>query len=249
MKSFSHYRHATSIIEIENKKILIDPVFASKGSYPAIIHTKNPKKNPLVNLPVDYSKLLDVDGVIITHNHNDHFDELAKKVLPKNLPILCQKEDFLTFKSLGYLNLTSIDSAKNWLGLKCKGFLGYHGGHLLKSKLGVSSSFLITSSNSKVFITGDTLLTRKQKKLIKEISPDTIVAYGGGARMKLLGKLTMNNKDIIRLSKICKSSRIIVTHMEAINHCFDSRSKLINHPLLNNVIIPSDGETLTFSAL
>lgn len=246
MKSFTHYRHATSIMEIDTKRILIDPVFANKGSYPPIIHTKNPKKNPLSDLPVEYLNLLNVDGVIITHNHNDHFDELAKQVLPKDLPILCQKEDHHIFKDLGYVNLSSIDTAKTWLGLKCERFIGYHGGHILKSKLGISSSFLITSPNSKVFITGDTLLTRKQKKLIKMIAPDTIVAYGGGARMKFLGKLTMSNKDIIKLSKLCKNSRIIVTHMEAINHCFDTKSELNRKALQNNVIVPLDGETLAF---
>lgn len=247
MTKLTHYRHATSIIEIDGKKILIDPVFEESQAYPPIIYTKNPKKNPLIDLPVEYNELLKVDGVIITHDHNDHFDELAKKVIPKDMPILCQDEDRNKFQELGFTNLTPIVKSAIWLDLNCERFIGYHGGHLLRKKLGVSSSYSIESRNATTYITGDTLLTGKVKKILNNINPQYIIANGGGAKMKFAGQLTMKNKDIVKLSKLCPSSKIIAVHMDSINHCFDTRDKLVTQTKgISNVIIPKDGETIVF---
>jgi len=62
MISMTHYRHGTSIIELEGKRIPLDPVFAAKGSYPPIPYSGNNERNHLVDLVVDYGDLLDVDG-------------------------------------------------------------------------------------------------------------------------------------------------------------------------------------------
>lgn len=45
------------------------------------------KKNPLYDLPISISEMIEVDAVIITHLHIDYFDEEAKQQLPKNVPI------------------------------------------------------------------------------------------------------------------------------------------------------------------
>lgn len=246
MLKITHIRHATSIIELDGKKILIDPVLAEKESYPAIINTNNPRRNPLVNLPIVLEKILNVDGVIITHNHNDHFDELAKKILPKELPILCQKEDYKKFLDLGFKTLTLIDKTQNWLGFECERFIGYHGGHLLKNRLGTSSSIFLKGIHTDIYISGDTLLTLKVRNILRDKKPKNILANGGGARMKILGQLTMDNKDIMYLSKRYPKSNIIAVHMDSINHCFDTRSSLkLNMENKNmDIIIPDDGEII-----
>ncbi len=241
----THYRHATSIIELDNKKILIDPLFAKAGTYPAIIYSNNNRKNPLVNLPIDYTNLFNVDGVIITHNHNDHFDELAKKVLPKDLPILCQNEDLELFKGLGFSQLTAISNKTQWLGFNCSRFIGTHGGGFLKSKLGITSSYLLESKEGRLYLTGDTLLTTNVKKIVRYSKPNWVLANGGAAKMKILGQITMGNKHIIKLCQILPDSKIIAVHMDSINHCGDTQDKLkslVNG--VNNIVIPYDGEII-----
>lgn len=246
MLEIKHIRHATTIIEIDGKKILVDPVLANKESYPAIVNTKNPKRNPLVDLPINKEIIMAVDGVVITHNHNDHFDEIAKKELPKDTPILCQKEDYNNFLSLGFTNLTSIDKETSWLGLECQRFIGYHGGHIYRKKLGTSSSIYLNGKTSDVYITGDTLLTFKVINILRYIRPQNILANGGGARMKILGKLTMNSSDILKMAKKNPSSNIIVVHMDSINHCFDTRNVLRKKIKDKNIklVIPDDGEEI-----
>ncbi|MBN2616860.1 MAG: MBL fold metallo-hydrolase [Spirochaetales bacterium] len=244
MKKFIHYRHATSLILINDKKILIDPVLANKETYPPIIYTKNKRKNPLVNLPTTIDKILNVDGIIITHNHNDHFDILAKKIINKSIPILCQKEDYNSFTESGFKNLTFIDRETTWMGVNIKRFIGTHGGHIYNKKLGVSSSYLLTVKDSTVYLTGDTLLTLSVRKILRKIKPNFIIANGGGARMNLLGKITMNNRDLMELAKINNNSTVIAVHMDSINHCEDTREKLNNINNIPNLLVPKDGEEI-----
>jgi len=237
---FNHYRHATSILTIDDKRILIDPVFAAKGAYPPIEMTKNPKRNPLIDLPLDYNELMKVDGVLITHNHNDHFDKLAKEKIPGTMPILCQESDIPAYDKLGFTNLTPINGKTNWLGLKWQSFRGTHGGGILYKFLGITSSYLVNNENQKIYITGDTLLTYRVRKLLQKTQPDVIIAFGGGARLKIGGKITMNHKDLLRMSRLLPDSRILAIHMNSINHCFDTKEELkeLTGPQHKNIIIP-----------
>jgi L-ascorbate metabolism protein UlaG (beta-lactamase superfamily) len=243
--TFTHYRHATSLIEWEGKKILIDPLFAPKGTYPPIQNTKNQLNNPLIDLTVDYQDLLDADGVIITHNHNDHFDELAKEVMPKNKPLLCQIEDEPTFRALGFTQVTAPKGWSNWLGFACQSHPGYHGGHFYRKRLGPSSAFFLQGKTTSLYITGDTLLTAKVKKKLRSLKPEKIIAFGGNARMNKLGKLTMNHRDILKLARLMKKATVVAVHMDSLNHCRDNKKDLKSQtPRGAKIYVPEEGEKI-----
>lgn len=246
MITISHYRHATSIILFENKKILIDPLFAGKGTYPPIQMTGNRLNNPLTDLPVNYHNLSEVDGVIITHDHNDHFDVLAKKNLPKHMPILCQIEDYKSYTQIGFTNVTPVSENVTWLGFDCRRITGTHGGGILKKALGISSAYFLQTENHSLYISGDTLYTSEIEKILREIKPEILILFGGGAKMKIAGRITMNHNEILSICKLLPESKIIAVHMDALNHCFDTREKLrrIIPESISNLFIPEDGETL-----
>ena len=79
---FHHIRSATTIIEYGSVKFLVDPWFDS----PEIEYNEPPQPigveafsnhTPISKLPVAPEELLNVDAVIVTHLHYDHFDEEA----------------------------------------------------------------------------------------------------------------------------------------------------------------------------
>jgi L-ascorbate metabolism protein UlaG (beta-lactamase superfamily) len=99
-------RNATLIIEYAGKKFLIDPFLAEKGAYPGFEGTANSHlRNPLVDLTVPLDEILNVDAVIVTHLHPDHWDEAAKALVPKDIPIFAQNEqDAAAIQAVGFGN-------------------------------------------------------------------------------------------------------------------------------------------------
>lgn len=90
-------RNATIIVEYANKRFLIDPMLAEKGTYPPFPGSvKQDQNNPVVSLPIPVDDIIrGVDAVILTHLHLDHFDEAAQRLLPKDY---CQKILKCSFK-------------------------------------------------------------------------------------------------------------------------------------------------------
>lgn len=52
-------------------------------------------RNPTVELPCDLTTLLNVDALIVTHLHEDHWDETASRVVPKDKQIYVQMSKML----------------------------------------------------------------------------------------------------------------------------------------------------------
>ena len=49
-------------------------------------------RQPRVELPIAIDEIVNVDAVILTHFHPDHFDEFAAKEIDKNIPFFVQHE-------------------------------------------------------------------------------------------------------------------------------------------------------------
>lgn len=87
-------RNATIKVTYADTTFLIDPMFAAKGFYDGFPDThRSYLRNPLVELPLKPETILqDVDAVIVTHTHLDHWDDAAQKLIPKRMPIFVQNQ-------------------------------------------------------------------------------------------------------------------------------------------------------------
>lgn len=63
------YGHSTILLEIDNKKLLIDPMLG-KASAPVPFFSKRFKTEPSINLDM----LPEIDAILISHDHYDHMD-------------------------------------------------------------------------------------------------------------------------------------------------------------------------------
>ena len=86
-------RNATQVIEYGGVRFLIDPMLSERGSFPGFPGTINDDlANPVIGMPLPLDQIIDVDTVVLTHLHEDHWDAAAAAALPKTMPILVQDE-------------------------------------------------------------------------------------------------------------------------------------------------------------
>jgi L-ascorbate metabolism protein UlaG (beta-lactamase superfamily) len=77
-------RNATIILEIDGRRLLVDPMFDDVGARPPVENTANSRRNPLVPLPSPPEELVrGLSAVLVTHLHRDHFDDGAAHHLPR----------------------------------------------------------------------------------------------------------------------------------------------------------------------
>lgn len=248
---FTLIRHATMLLEINNKKLLIDPIFSDKGTMPAIEKVPNQNKNPLVDMPVPIESLINCDAVLITHLHHDHFDEKAANLLPKETKIFCQSEDEIKIKNYGFKNVSPINKSIQWENMKITRTKGEHGHGIIKKRMAPVSGYVIESNNEpSIYITGDTVWCAPVEKILEGYKPDIIISFCGEARFSKGKAITMDANDILMLCKKLPTAKVIAVHMEAWNHCRLKRSELLDFAVQNNIenqlYIPKDGEILTF---
>ena len=105
-------RHATLLVDYAGVRLLVDPMLSDAGAMAPIQNSPQPRKNPLVPLPRPAKKILeDVQAVLVTHTHRDHWDDAAAQLLPKDLQIFCQPEDLEKMQTAGFQHATAVSDS------------------------------------------------------------------------------------------------------------------------------------------
>ncbi|MBG9587267.1 hypothetical protein ABE26_09290 [Cytobacillus firmus] len=240
-------RHATLKIQVNGIKFLVDPMLSKKGMISPVPNTANDFGNPLVDLKMKIEDILkEVNAIILTHMHRDHFDQEAIKLIPKHIPIFSQIEDFNRLYELGFRNIVSVENNYIWKDIQLIRTNGKHGTGEIEKKMGPVSGFIIEASNfPKLYLAGDTIWCDDVIRSINKYQPDVIVVNGGAAQFIDSEPITMDKYDIHQVSKLAPYSKIYVVHMEAWNHCLLKRESLLDYISMNNltnVEVPNDGE-------
>lgn len=82
--TLTQIRNATLRLDYAGVRFLIDPMLSDRHSWSGFEGTVNSaERNPLVHLPLPIADIIDVDAVIVTHLHPDHWDEAAQSALSK----------------------------------------------------------------------------------------------------------------------------------------------------------------------
>ncbi|REH52416.1 L-ascorbate metabolism protein UlaG (beta-lactamase superfamily) [Tenacibaculum gallaicum] len=253
-----YIRQATVLLEVNSKKILIDPVLSDKGTQDPIPFS-NDKRIPMNDLPILKEKIIEQsDAVLITHYHPDHFDADAEKLLPKDILIFCQPFDVEKLKSKGFTNLQSIEQVVNWSGISIKRYEAHHHeGATGAMPFGESSSFSLTFKEKTIFITGDAVLDGLLKNALKIEKPTHVVANTGECTFSKPnpvlepGKhMTLTKEELLSIAVENTKAILIAIHMDAINHCGLTKEELRlflkeqEKSIQDKMLIPNEGEVL-----
>jgi len=244
-------RHATFWLEYAGMTFLIDPMFSDKAVNPPIPNTGDERRNPLTPLPGDLDTWLTPNAVLVTHLHPDHWDEAAMQALPKSTVVLCQEGDRDAIRSVGFTDVTEVQSSVTFLGVTLHRTSGQHGTGEIGQKMGRVSGFVLQAKEEPtLYIAGDTIWCEDVKMALDTYKPDMTIVNAGGARFVVGDAITMDEENIIELIEYAPYTRIAAVHMDTINHCRVTRemlrNKLAAYNLLNKIDIPEDGEWRLF---
>jgi L-ascorbate metabolism protein UlaG (beta-lactamase superfamily) len=246
-------RNATLLVHYAGRKFLIDPFLAEKGTYPAFPNSlRQDQKNPLVDLPLTIEELVNVDAVIVTHLHLDHWDDTAKEVLPKGIKIYVQnEEDAQEVANAGFYNIEVLQENTVYEDIKLTKTKGEHGrGEILKFAGLVCGVVFNHPKEKTLYVAGDTVWYEAVQEVLNTHKPEVIVVNGGDNQFLQGGSLVMGKEDIYEVYKAAPNSNIISVHMEAVNHWTLSREELKTFieekEISSNVLVPVDGEEYTF---
>jgi L-ascorbate metabolism protein UlaG (beta-lactamase superfamily) len=229
-------RNATLIVELDGRRLLVDPMLDETGARPPIENTRNQVRNPTAPLPLPAEEVVrGVDAVLVTHRHRDHLDARAEELLPRDLPVFCQPEDEEALRELG-LDARPVADELEWDGVRIARTPARHGTGRIAELLAPVSGFVLDD----LYLTGDTVWYEAVAETIERYRPRVAVANAAGAEFLEGGLIVMGLDDLRELAAHVPT--VVAVHLEALNHCFLTRDEIRRE--LPDVLVPEDGETL-----
>jgi L-ascorbate metabolism protein UlaG (beta-lactamase superfamily) len=251
---FRLIRHATLAIEYNAHSLLVDPMLDDAEARGPIQSSPNQRKNPLVALPIPAAEVVeDVETVLVTHTHSDHWDGTAAELIRKNLSLFAQPEDEDRFRQQGFSNVQVILKPTVWNGIEIARTGGQHGkGEIGKAMAPVSGFVLRAKGEPTLYIAGDTIWCDEVAAALTQFKPEVIVVNTGAAQFLGGDAITMTAEDVIETCRAAPKAQVVAVHMEAINHCLLTRADLAFQleaaRVIDQVAIPQDGEWVAGSS-
>jgi L-ascorbate metabolism protein UlaG (beta-lactamase superfamily) len=212
-------RNATLRIRFAGRDLIVDPMLDPAGARPPVEDTADPRRNPLVELPEPAEIVVNgLDAAIVTHLHRDHLDATAIELLPSELPVFAQPEDAETLRGHGFTDVRPVDDALDWDGVRITRTAARHGTGRIGELMAPVSGFVLASEGEPVlYAAGDTIWCDEVAAVLDAHRPAVVVVNGG----------------------------IVAVHLEAINHCPQTRAdlhqRLRDEGLTDRVTVPEDG--------
>lgn len=240
-------RNATLKLEFGGRTFLIDPDFGPRHSRRSFTGRS---QNPMVDLPEPIEDILaGVDTVIVSHLHADHFDEVAKQSIPKNLPIICQPGDEATIAQAGFSSISTIDCFLRLGPIVLKRHPAQHGtGPVVETMGPVMGLSFEAPGEPTIYWCGDSVLYPPLRDAVNATGPDIIVTHSCGAMWDNT-LIVMDDEQTLDLAEAFPRATVIATHMEALDHATVTRAALRKAAKergvdMQHLRIPADGETI-----
>ena len=257
-----HLRNATIIIETGAHRLLVDPMLSDKGELPPFSFIRyKAQRNPLVELPANTDKqLAGITHCLITHSqtfgikalqHTDHLDSRGETFLIENdIPVFSRSADTKYLEKLGL----RVTAGVNYWGEqpleegRIVAVPAQHGHGWNHHLMANGAGFILEFPNEpSVYIAGDTVYTKDVERALTEFKPDIAIAPAGAARLDIGPPILMSLDEIVSFTRKVPG-KVILNHLEALNHCPTTRAQLretlSQHGVLEKAIIPEDGETI-----
>jgi len=244
-------RNAALVLDYGGVRFLIDPDLAPRHARESFTGRS---RNPMVDLPIPAAGAgKDVDVVLVSHLHEDHFDRT--ETLDHALPLLCQPGDDDAIRAEGFTQVEVVSDATVVSGVAIRRTGGRHGlGEVGEWMEAVSGFVFEAEAEPTLYWAGDTVLCDEVRAVLAREQPDVVVTHSCGASWP-----DSNDEPVLIVMDAAQTIEccglvdvVVATHMEALDHATVSRAELRLAATGSGVgegrlRIPLDGETLEFT--
>ena len=223
----------TMLIDFNGMKIITDPMLG-EGDHAFEMADPNEMFDMNQGPRVKYHKrvtdlpkldLTQLDLILLSHAHEDHFDQKAQAELKKQLPIILPVSDSKKIKEKGFTNLKPAKSGEMFSYRVGKGVIEIIAipadhtenkslEHILGEGLGYVIRFKQDDKQTAMYWTGDSMPTNRVVDFVKEQGPINILVPNMGrvGTTGPLGQISMGASDVVKLAAKLSVDKVFPIH-------------------------------------
>lgn len=242
------FGHSSYFIQIDRKKILVDPVLCGYAS-PFSFSTKAFKGANVYTA----EDMPEIDYLFITHDHWDHFDyETVVKLKPKIKKVICGLGTGEHLEHWGYNKNMIIEKDWNEQAMLDEGFTvqitpGRHfSGRGFKRNQALWVAYVLQTPTMKIFLGGDSGYDIHFKEIGKTHGPFDLAILENGQYDKSWKYIHLMPEEVLKAAKELNAKRLLPVHSSKFaiaNHAWDAPlstitelNKTVNFPLITPLI-------------
>ncbi len=220
-------------ISFNGMSILTDPTFG-EGEKAFLMGDPNEKFNLLKGPNIKHHKRLtpfpgvdvtDLDLVLISHAHEDHFDQTAQSKLLKNQNFITPVADVSKVKALGFSQVKGLAWGASQIisegdsQVKITAINAYHSTNkLMQPILGEGNGYWLEFTQGDwrltLYWTGDSFATEQVYQSLKPLGQlDILIPHLGRVGTSgPLGQISMGADEVVALAKMLKPKKVLPIH-------------------------------------
>jgi L-ascorbate metabolism protein UlaG (beta-lactamase superfamily) len=222
--------NATTLLRLGSLTLLTDPNFLHRGQRAYLGYGLWTKR--ITEPAMRPDQLPRLDGVVLSHLHGDHFDRIARRQLPADIPVLTTPHAARRLDRWGFTAATGMHSwhSRELVNGDARARLtavpGEHGSgpmrFLLPPVMGTVIEFSSALSRPlRIYITGDTLYRPRLAQVAERCGPiDAMIIHLGGTRIAGL-LVTMDGRQGAQLMRLLEPRLTVPVHYDDYT-CFRS---------------------------
>ncbi|WP_438003262.1 MBL fold metallo-hydrolase [Sorangium sp. So ce321] len=251
----------TAILERDGLRLLTDPVLGPRG--PAVFVLPRHPSTGVENAPIarytdpPAEPLGRLDLILLSHNHADHFDAVARETLPKDVTFILPPDAVEAARAAGFTRLTPLDWDAETVIPTRSGrlrILAVPANHshdaALDATLGKGNGYVLRWEGAapySVYWTGDAVFTEPMRAVAARFAPiDLWLPHLGavgvdGAR----GLRTMDAEEAVAAAALLRARHVIPIHHTTFGHYREPVTAFVQRAgtksLPAHVHVPTDG--------
>lgn len=227
---------ATFILSIGNLKVAMDPVLCKKGTVQDYFWFKSKRIEEPVYTENDFDN---IDLWLITHNHDDHIDDIGLSKISNQSKIICNNNSRKKLYRNGKTNLDVLRWKQKFevnikgYKIKVEAMPAVHGVNPISAFFaGKVNGYYLTITKGKekasIYITGDTVYKNKVIKALEKKEIDLLIPNMGAAKQgSWIMTLTLNSKMLQKMISRLNLKFVVPVHYGTFEHYKEPVNKIM----------------------